>query len=499
MNYAMLAVALSACLYTACGSAPAYPHLPVDVPADTGASEEPVIFVDDNGSSVDEGSAASSLRLVAGALQTTRPQLFRPASIDDPSVEQLGDGNLRVSLVDNAGEPFDIVTGGDGATQAELATALQAFPARDNQLALYASIVDNLSDEQRSGLASSDDVAALSDADVRVVVKNLASQWSRLFGSALKGAKKPAGYPASCDGEEGAGARTDQTTKKCAAPAGIMAVHDWPFKYDVTCVKAQGHRGSCVGFASTSAVEMQIAKKLSRWVNLSEQALYAEMKLVVQHTNFGDGLSNASTLQSLIDRSYLIPFEEQWNYNPSYSRVTDDVNRTYSDSCDGYTGVACSNTVHQAKRVVQDGKVGYQMPANPNNWGFRAKHVVSTWDPSDPETSLGLALLSLMAGHSLTIAFPVTQSFKDSKGDGFVRYKGPNEALFGKHGVHAIGFVTNAELATEGPSMPAGDGGGYLIIKNSWGSCAGDGGFYYVPFAWAKDYVLSGVSLTSVY
>ena len=40
------------------------------------------------------------------------------------------------------------------------------------------------------------------------------------------------------------------------------------------------------------------------------------------------------------------------------------------------------------------------------------------------------------------------------------------------------------ELVKVAPSVPAGDGGGYLVIKNSWSTCRGDAGYYYMPYAY---------------
>jgi hypothetical protein len=46
-----------------------------------------------------------------------------------------------------------------------------------------------------------------------------------------------------------------------------------------------------------------------------------------------------------------------------------------------------------------------------------------------------------------------------------------------------VGFLSNEDMTQFGNTPKIG-GGGYFIIKNSWG-CSGDGGYYYVP----ADYV----------
>jgi C1A family cysteine protease len=49
-------------------------------------------------------------------------------------------------------------------------------------------------------------------------------------------------------------------------------------------------------------------------------------------------------------------------------------------------------------------------------------------------------------------------------------------------------MIDNTDLANVLPAAPAGQGGGYVIVKNSWGNCWGDGGFIYVPYQAMMDY-----------
>ncbi len=55
---------------------------------------------------------------------------------------------------------------------------------------------------------------------------------------------------------------------------------------------------------------------------------------------------------------------------------------------------------------------------------------------------------------------------------------------YGGHAVQIVGFLSNLEMTRFGVTPNIG-GGGFFIVKNSWGCNAGDGGFYYVP----ADYV----------
>ena len=55
----------------------------------------------------------------------------------------------------------------------------------------------------------------------------------------------------------------------------------------------------------------------------------------------------------------------------------------------------------------------------------------------------------------------------------------------GGHAVLVTGYVDNTKLPA---GIAAGSGGGYLIIKNSWGTGSGDGGYFYVPYDYIKTY-----------
>jgi C1A family cysteine protease len=49
-----------------------------------------------------------------------------------------------------------------------------------------------------------------------------------------------------------------------------------------------------------------------------------------------------------------------------------------------------------------------------------------------------------------------------------------------------VSFVSNQDLQAVMPNAPPGSGGGYFIVKNSWGSCFSDGGYIYLPWDYMK-------------
>lgn len=62
---------------------------------------------------------------------------------------------------------------------------------------------------------------------------------------------------ATCEAENGYEDGTDQDAGSCAgyAISGIMRNVSFPLRDDLTCVKNQGRRGTCVAFGSTAAIE----------------------------------------------------------------------------------------------------------------------------------------------------------------------------------------------------------------------------------------------------
>ena len=73
---------------------------------------------------------------------------------------------------------------------------------------------------------------------------------------------------------------------------------------------------------------------------------------------------------------------------------------------------------------------------------------------------------------------------------GYIEYQTSDlhnkKTVLGGHMVHIVGYVDNSELARKIPSAPPGEGGGYFIIKNSWGACTGDAGCKYMLVAYLE-------------
>lgn len=331
---------------------------------------------------------------------------------------------------------------------------------------------------------------------------------------------------------------------------GLLKNVNWPLRDYNTCVRNQGGRGTCVSFGTIAAVESAIAVKYNLLVNLSEQDLYRHFKLDWHPTPndyYGDGHSAITALTQAISNRYVFPYEKDWDYNPSFRRNGDDDERDYDDSCISSgscdTIGNCSDTNHQAqlkcyqigenliKQYVRSVHRWDEAPADAFNkndsssdvdsetagrWvseevkevitemkflkicvyddselrsvsRYFIPHSVSVFDVLDFSFMREIGLL--FAIFFLNLKIPIVFSFKSvpsykhgNLNNGYATYIEDEEYKSG-HCVLITGFISNSNLPT---GAPRGSGGGYFIIKNSWGNDYGDCGYAYLPYNWVK-------------
>ncbi len=407
---------------------------------------------------------------------------------------------------DNRGKVQMVETMGEEFVYSELANTLKSVNNKNNKLNLYNLAYSKLPKKyltRRVGKLKTP--KELEKADLNTITANLTTLVvdTRLIGNILGTLDlPPAGRPASCNKEIGyapsSGTMGDQTGNKCNHhPDGIFNNVRYPMKWYATCVKNQGSRGTCVSFAAVSAVETAYAVNNNKWYNLSEQNLYNAAKMKWYPSTYGDGLNTAGIMQDLVNRNYRFGFEYAWDYNPSYSRVKNDANKTYTSSCNGYNGEHCSNTNHQGKKVCT--KIlfwtfcGYTEQTAETSLNIDG--VAQIWDVNNTDASVNTAKLASNLKLPMVLSIPVTPSFDNAPVSGYANYVGANEGNRGGHAVAVLGVVENSQLPA---TAPQGAGGGYFIVKNSWGACWKDAGYIYLPIAWVKAYARSLTVVTSI-
>lgn len=439
----------------------------------------------------------------------------------DPDLSSADDGNYLLSITDSTGAQRQVVTLGPRWQTGAAAAAIRNEPSLDSQQNFYQLLYDwyatNAPDVQLESPASllPQGAARLKEAN-NLLVADISKRFDPISVIEPAGGLPPVGYPGSCSLEEGYGDGTDQSPACEHKAGGIYNNTKWPLKFLATCIKDQGNRGTCGSFAFAAATETEAAKKYSRWINLSEEYHYFMVKAKWWPSVYGDGML-PDVWQRTVTEAYATPYEQVWDYNPSWSRTRNDTLSTYSSSCTGYTGSDkdyCSNTNHQGMPLCLAGWRGNPqcayiapaLPASPQT--IRPTWTSELWDPANVNLSFTKMVLALaLFRKPVILAIPIPPTFDSPDSNGFAGYIGaicsysngsdgkpkcdktPGcECTRGGHAVTAMGVIDNSLLP---PGAPPGAGGGYVIVKNSWGSCYSDGGYIYLPYQWIKSMVRS--------
>lgn len=302
-----------------------------------------------------------------------------------------------------------------------------------------------------------------------------------------------------CNNEVGweAGGSHNESSARCAVgdyeSLGLMKNLDWVLKDDLTCVKDQDARGTCVAHAVAANFETMIQVQGGVPENLSEQDLYFWGEV---HTDFGDrfqdGLNSAEVYDALDAHNFEVQYEYSWNYNRSPDRTTDEpnANNVYPGSCNlaEYTGEMCTEYAFQGIETLT--------PPFLYTWTHPAR-AATGWEmlnwtsipvlmlPLNSSFHIDAAIVKLESEYPVHVGLNVTDSFKRPDG-GYVQHDPGDPPPSGKHAVLAVGFIANADLPAGVAPDP--DGRGYFVMKNSWGTNYADCGFVYVSTEYLREW-----------
>lgn len=345
--------------------------------------------------------------------------------------------------------------------------------------------------------------------------------WTRVIGTAIRmdsiprqflplGKANPIGDCTLEIGYEVAGTDSE-VSARCDvgdyASLGIMGNLSFPLQDNLTCIKNQGRRGTCVAHATAATVESMRSVINGKLKNLSEQDIYfeGEAETGTLVSMFIDGLTTSLVLDHFDAANYQLQLEKEWNYNraTNRNRPPEAIHPTnmviyYPSSCTaGYSGEKCTD-------YASSGDHTFVLPALPSSSSrpsvpaSGAEEIVNAaFLPLDPVLtwagSLAVLKVLLDADVPAMMSMSITDDFSSStvgKGvdaNGYVLYTGTTTkdgASPGGHAMEVVGFIPNANLPT---GAPAATYDGYYIMKNSWGTGSGDCGFYYVDAGYVRN------------
>ncbi|AWN23324.1 hypothetical protein DKM44_08840 [Deinococcus irradiatisoli] len=422
-----------------------------------------------------------------------------------PDLPQTPGGDYIISVKNNDGSTFNTITLGKQSRMRQIVETYKQAATPANALAAYQAAYDAAPTAVQGRVPrpvslAGQSVSQIMDAldtldDVLASVENLDN--TRLEPQGLGGATL---HGQSLGVQSGPGNGVDTQGTCTPSASGIFSNFWWPLKRFTTPVKQQGMRGTCWGFAAVAALESRELVVNGQTLNLSEQYLVNKNKRNYDPSDFWDGYSAESALQNMLSHNDKIPGEGAWTYNQAYGRPSTAFDSgvagtaaSYNNACSSYSGY-CSQTAHESPVYCTTVPIfgtfcAYYTVVNVGG-GVDGSNTTTVWHNQWSSSSAHTrrnhfpvnTLRALLAnGQPLLASFGVFKGWDNAGATGgFVTdYSEANGR--GGHVVLMTGFISNAALAKRLPNAPQGAGGGYFIIKNSWGCGAGDAGYYYVP------------------
>lgn len=216
-------------------------------------------------------------------------------------------------------------------------------------------------------------------------------------------------------------------------------------------VEDQGSIGSCTANAGVGIVEYFERRSFGKHVDASRLFLYKATRNMLHWT--GDtGAFLRSTMGALA--LFGVPPEEYWGYDVA------DFDKEPPAFC----------------------------------YAFAQNYQAISYYRLDPpgtarDVLLNTVKTNLAAGLPSIFGFTVYGSYTQAGATGKIPYPARGEKMVGGHAVVAVGYDDKMKIKNTSPN--AGETKGALLIRNSWGTGWGSGGYGWLPY----DYVLKALAV----
>jgi len=216
-------------------------------------------------------------------------------------------------------------------------------------------------------------------------------------------------------------------------------------------VENQSSIGSCTAHAGVGLVEYFERRAFGKHIDASRLFLYKVTRNLL-HWKGDTGAFLRTTMEAMV--LFGVPPEEYWRY------VIADVDKEPPAFC----------------------------------YAFAQSYQAISYYRLDPPGTPRDALLSriktnLAGGLPSMFGFTVYSSVSQAETTGKVPFPTPGEENVGGHAVAAVGYDDKMKIKNTNPEAAATTGA--LIIRNSWGTGWGDGGYGWLPY----EYVLRGLAI----
>lgn len=215
-------------------------------------------------------------------------------------------------------------------------------------------------------------------------------------------------------------------------------------------IEDQGSIGSCTAHAGVGIVEYYEKKAFGKYIDASRLFLY-KVTRNLSHWTGDTGAFLRTTMGALV--LFGAPPEEYWPYKIA------DFDREPTAFC----------------------------------YAFAQSYQAIKYYRHDPPGTAKDILLNrikkyLAAGHPSIFGFTVYSSLGQADNSGKIPYPCKGEKIEGGHAIVAIGYDDKIKIKNSGSCGK--ETTGALLIRNSWGTGWGDGGYGWLPY----EYVLKGLA-----